>query len=89
MKVNEKFKEYIWLVNTIHTARKITLNEIQEKWPNTELSGGVELKKLTFYHHKNCHQLRLRAKDGKMRLTDVADTELDRNIKKTPTEAGV
>ena len=23
----------------------------------------------------NCHQLKLRAADGKMRLTDVADTE--------------
>lgn len=56
MKVNEKFKEYIWLVNTIHAARKITFNEIQEKWLNTELSGGVELKKSTFHRHKDAIQ---------------------------------
>ena len=30
MKTTEKFKEYIWLVNTICKARKITLAEINE-----------------------------------------------------------
>ena len=37
------FKEYIWLVNTIHQARNITLNDINRKWLTTEMSGGVEL----------------------------------------------
>ena len=27
-----KFKEYIWLVNTIYKARRITLAEINERW---------------------------------------------------------
>ena len=37
------FKEYIWLVNTIYQAGRITLNDINKKWLKTEMSGGVEL----------------------------------------------
>ena len=46
------FKEYIWLVNTIYQARKITLNDINQKWMKTEMSGGVELARSTFNRHK-------------------------------------
>ena len=46
------FKEYIWLVNTIYQARKITLIDINKKWLNTEMSGGVELARSTFNRHK-------------------------------------
>lgn len=56
MKVTEMFKEYIWLVNTIYTAREITFDEIQRKWLNTELSGGIELAKSTFHRHKDAIQ---------------------------------
>ncbi len=45
------FKEYIWLVNTIHDAGGITLKEINEKWTATEMSGGVELSRSTFYYY--------------------------------------
>ena len=38
MKTPIKFKEYIWLVNTIRKARRITLAEINEKWLETEMS---------------------------------------------------
>ena len=53
MKVPEKFKEYIWLVNTIRKARRITFEELQEKWLDTEMSGGVEMAKSTFHRHKD------------------------------------
>ena len=46
------FKEYIWLVNTIHQARNITLSDINKKWLKTEMSGGVELARSTFNRHK-------------------------------------
>lgn len=47
------FKEYIWLVNTIYHARDITLNDINQKWLMTEMSGGVELARSTFNRHKD------------------------------------
>ena len=46
------FKEYIWLVNTIYQAGKITLIDINKKWLKTEMSGGVELARSTFNRHK-------------------------------------
>ena len=46
------FKEYIWLVNTIYQAGRITLNDINKKWMKTEMSGGVELARSTFNRHK-------------------------------------
>lgn len=46
------FREYIWLVNTIYKARKISLSEINEKWVDTEMSDGVEFSRTTFHRHK-------------------------------------
>lgn len=51
--VSNKFKEYIWLVNTIRKAHGITFSEIQEKWLDTEMSYGVELARSTFNRHKD------------------------------------
>ena len=47
-----KFKEYIWLVNTIYQARSITLAEINEKWLQTEMSEGIPLSRTTFHRHR-------------------------------------
>lgn len=38
MKSYALIQEYIWLVNTIHKARKITLEEINRRWLETETS---------------------------------------------------
>ena len=52
MKVFEKFKEYIWLVNTIYEAKAITLAEINERWLQTEMSEGIPLSRTTFHRHR-------------------------------------
>ena len=46
------FREYIWLVNTIYKAGKISLSEINDKWIETDMSGGVEFSRTTFHRHK-------------------------------------
>ena len=53
MTIPVKFKEYIWLVNTIRKARRITFAEIQEKWLDTDMSEGIELARSTFARHKD------------------------------------
>ena len=53
MKTHELFKEYIWLVNTIYQAGKISFAKINEKWLRTEMSGGVEIARTTFNRHKD------------------------------------
>ncbi len=47
-----KFKEYIWLVNTIYYAKTITLSEIIEKWLQTEMSEGISISRTTFHRHR-------------------------------------
>ena len=51
MNIPTKLKEYIWLVNTIRKARRITFAEINERWLETEMSGGVDLPRATFKRH--------------------------------------
>ena len=34
--------------NTIHSARRITLDEINERWMRTEMSGGLPFSRTTF-----------------------------------------
>ena len=52
MTVPVLFREYIWLVNTIYKARKISLSEINDKWIETDYSRGVEFSRTTFHRHK-------------------------------------
>ena len=47
------FKQYIWLVNTIYRAGKISLVEINKKWICTDMSGGVEMPRTTFNRHRD------------------------------------
>ena len=56
MKIPALFKEYIWLVNTIRRARKISLSEINEKWVETDMSGGIPFARTTFNRHKDAIQ---------------------------------
>lgn len=53
MRIPTLFKEYIWLIETIHQAGKITFAEINEKWRKREESGGVEFARTTFNRHRD------------------------------------
>ena len=53
MRTPALFKEYIWLVNTIDRAKRITFVEINEKWLRTEMSEGIPLSRTTFNRHKD------------------------------------
>lgn len=56
MKIPALFKEYIWLVNTIYRAKKISLVDLNDKWVETDMSGGVEMARTTFNRHKDAIQ---------------------------------
>lgn len=53
MKKPELFKEYIWLVNIIKHYRKISLQEINTLWLETEMSEGIPFARSTFNRHKD------------------------------------
>ena len=53
MKTPTLFKEYIWLVNTIYRAGRISLSDINRKWMQTDMSEGMPLSRTTFNRHKD------------------------------------
>lgn len=53
MKTYALFQEYIWLVNTIHRYGKLTLEEINRRWMETEMSEGIPIARSTFNRHRD------------------------------------
>lgn len=53
MKSYALFQQYIWLVNTIHRYRKLTLDEINRHWIETEMSEGLSIARSTFNRHRD------------------------------------
>ncbi len=53
MKAYALFQEYIWLVNTIHRFGRLSLDEINRRWLDTELSEGVPIARSTFNRHRD------------------------------------
>ena len=53
MKTYTLFQEYIWLVETIHKAGRLTLGEINERWLRTEMSEGISIARSTFNRHRD------------------------------------
>ena len=45
--------KYVWLVETLYKAKKITLKEINRRWTQSELSEGEEIPRRTFNNWKN------------------------------------
>lgn len=53
----ELFNRYVWLVDTIYRAGRLTYEEINERWTRSALnSAGEELPLKTFHNHKNAIQ---------------------------------
>ena len=49
----ELFSRYVWLLETIHRAGKITFEEINARGLRSDLSGGETLSLRTFHHHRD------------------------------------
>lgn len=52
MTVTSLFREYLWLINTIRVAGRISFKEINERWVNEYISEGVEFSRTTFTRHR-------------------------------------
>lgn len=51
------FNRYVWMVDTIYRAGRITFEEINERWQRSSLNEtGEELPLKTFHNHKNAIQ---------------------------------
>lgn len=52
MKASSLFRQYVWLVDTISRAGRITLREINDRWLNTALGDGIPYSRSTFRRHR-------------------------------------
>lgn len=43
---------YVWLVDTIYQAKKITFEEINRRWLRTDMSEGMAIPLRTFHNHR-------------------------------------
>ena len=50
--VKDLFRRYIWLVDTVFRAGRLTFEEINGRWKRTEMSGGEDLPQKTFHNHR-------------------------------------
>ena len=52
MKASSLFKQYVWLVDTIRRARRISLADLSDRWQLTDLSEGTPLSRTSFNRHR-------------------------------------
>ena len=63
------FNRYVWLVDTIYRAGKITFEEINERWVENEMSGGEDLPLKTFHLSRRFLTSTLNATEGEVITT--------------------
>ena len=52
MKPSSLFKLYIWIINTIRRFGYITLQDLNERWIQTDMSCGIPMNRVTFNRHR-------------------------------------
>ena len=45
--------KYVWVIETIYRAKKISFKELNEKWLDNDISRGGEIPKRTFDNWRN------------------------------------
>ena len=52
MTAAELFKQYLWMADTIYHSNGITLQEFNEQWVQTDMSGGLPMIRQTFNRNR-------------------------------------
>ena len=52
MKASELFKQYIWLIDIISQTGGLSLQELNERWIRTTMSGGKPMARTTFNRNR-------------------------------------
>lgn len=53
MATTTQYREFIWLIETIKRARRITFAELSQKWAESDFGGGILLSRTTFNRHRD------------------------------------
>lgn len=53
MATTTQYREFIWLIETIKRARRITFAELSQKWAESDFGSGIPLSRTTFNRHRD------------------------------------
>lgn len=53
MATTTQYREFIWLIENIKRARRITFAELSQKWAESDFGGGIPLSRTTFNRHRD------------------------------------
>ena len=53
MKPAQIFHQYIWIINTLKTYRRLTFEELNQKWQNDAVTDGNPLQRSSFNRHRD------------------------------------
>ena len=56
MKPSQIFHQYIWIINTLRAYRKLTLDELSQKWQEDGVTDGNPLPRASFNRHRDAIQ---------------------------------
>ena len=56
MKPAQIFHQYIWIINTLRAYRRLTLEELNQKWMADGVADGNPLQRVSFYRHRDAIQ---------------------------------
>lgn len=56
MKPAQIFHQYIWIINTLRTYRKLTFEELNQKWQDGDVADGKPLQRSSFNRHRDAIQ---------------------------------
>ena len=56
MKPAQIFHQYIWIINTLRAYRKLTLEELNQKWQDDGVANGNPLQRSSFNRHRDAIQ---------------------------------
>ena len=53
MKPSQIFYQYIWIINTLRAYRRLTFEELNQKWQADEVANGNPLQRSSFNRHRD------------------------------------
>ena len=53
MKPSKIFHQYIWIINTLRAFKRLTLEELNQKWQADSIADGNALSRSSFYRHRD------------------------------------
>ena len=56
MKQSQIFQQYVWLISTIRRFRRVTFEELNQKWIEDQVTDGNPLQRSTFNRHRDAIQ---------------------------------